>query len=117
VRWATEVPLPIAGDLRAWDGLASGEGSRFGVEAETRPRDAQALNRRLQLKVRDGEVDGVLLVLRDGKANRAFVRAAAAELGPTFRQPGPRAIELLGAGAHPGGSAIIFVARGHRATR
>jgi len=110
LRWATEVPLPIAGDLRAWDGLASGDGWRFGVEAETAPRDAQALNRRIQLKARDGEVDGVLLVLRDSKANRLFVRAAAVELGPTFPQSGIRAVELLRAGAHPG-SAIIFVAR------
>ena len=116
VRWATEVPLPIRGDLRAWDGLVSGTDWRFGVEAETGPRDSQALNRRLQLKARDGEVDGVLLVLRDSKANRAFARESAVELGPTFRQPGARALELLRAGASPGGSAIIFVAS-HRTSR
>lgn len=111
IRWATEVPLPMAGDLRSWDGLVSRDDWRFGVEAETGPRDAQALNRRLQLKLRDGDVDGVLLVLRDNRANRAFIREAAAELGPTFPQAGPRALELLRAGVHPGGSAIIFVTR------
>jgi len=111
LRWATEVPLPLSGDLRAWDGLISGAGWRFGVEAETGPRDAQALNRRLQLKVRDGDVDGVLLVLRNSRANRSFVRLAADELGPSLPQSGPRALELLGAGAHPGGSAVIVVPR------
>lgn len=111
LRWATEVPLPIAGDLRAWDALVSKDSWRYGVEAETAPRDAQALNRRLQLKARDGEVDGVLLVLRDSQANRAFLRAAAVELSPTFPQPGRRAIELLRAGLDPGGSAIVLIGR------
>jgi transcriptional regulator with XRE-family HTH domain len=111
LHWATEVPLPISGDLRAWDGFVSGTGWRYGVEAETSPRDAQALNRRIQLKARDGGVDGVLLVLRDNRSSRAFVREAAAELGPSFPQPGARVLELLGAGIDPGGSAIVFVAR------
>lgn len=115
LRWATEVPLPIPGDLRAWDGLVSGGGWRYGVEAETAPRDAQALNRRLQLKLRDGEVDGVLLVLRDSRANRAFLRLAAAELGPSFPLPGLRAAELLRAGVDPGGSAIVLAARPSKA--
>lgn len=111
LRWATEVPLPIAGDLRAWDGFVSGADWRYGVEAETSPRDSQALNRRLQLKARDGGVDGVLLILRDNRSSRTFVREAAAELGPTFRTSGVRALELLRAGVDPGGSAIIFVPR------
>ncbi|HYK96353.1 MAG TPA: helix-turn-helix transcriptional regulator [Candidatus Dormibacteraeota bacterium] len=110
IRWATEVPLPIAGDLRAWDALVARDTWRYGVEAETGPRDAQGLNRRLQLKARDGEVDGVLLVLRDNRANRAFVRAAADELGPTFPQSSARALERMRAGVDPGGNAIVFLA-------
>src|SRR5262245_36496428 len=57
VRWAVEVPLPIAGDQRAWDGFVAGVGWRYGVEAESLPRDGQALIRRLALKARDGDVD------------------------------------------------------------
>src|SRR3982751_3610335 len=52
LRWAVEVPLPIAGDERAWDGLISTPGWRYGVEAETLPRDAQALVRRINLRLR-----------------------------------------------------------------
>jgi transcriptional regulator with XRE-family HTH domain len=63
--WATEVPLPAPGDLRAWDGMVRGSGWRYGTEAETHPTDAQALGRRTELKHRDGQVDGVLLVLPD----------------------------------------------------
>lgn len=111
LRWATEVALPVAGDLRAWDAFISGPGWRYGVEAETSPRDAQALNRRLQLKARDGGVDGVLLVLRDNRSGRAFSRQAAVELGPTFPRSGARVLELLRAGIDPGGSAVVFVAR------
>lgn len=112
IRWATEVPLPIPGDLRAWDALIAAEPWRYSVEAETGPRDAQALNRRIQLKVRDGLVDGVLLILRDNPANRRFAREAAVELGPTFPQSGGNALERLHTGLEPGGNAIVFIARG-----
>lgn len=111
VRWATEVPLPIAGDKRAWDAVITGSGWRFGVEAETAPRDGQALNRRLQLKVRDGGTDGVILVLRDSRRTASFLRETADELLPNFPVPGRRAIELLAAAVDPGGNAIVIVPR------
>lgn len=111
LRWATEVPLPIPGDQRAWDATVCGLRWCFGLEAETLPRDAQALHRRLQLKLRDGRVDGVLLVLRDTRRARDFMREAADELAVAFTIPGGRAAELLGAGLHPGVSAVILVPR------
>jgi hypothetical protein len=45
LRWATEIPLPNPGDLRAWDALISGAGFRIGTEAETQARDGQELER------------------------------------------------------------------------
>jgi transcriptional regulator with XRE-family HTH domain len=79
LRWSTEVPLPIEGDLRAWDALIQGPGWRVGVEAETVLDDIQALERRLALKRRDGAVDHVILVVADTKRNRrAFASAATA---------------------------------------
>jgi transcriptional regulator with XRE-family HTH domain len=95
LRWAVEVPLPIAGDQRAWDGLISGVGWRYGVEVETLPRDAQALVRRLNLKRRDGGVDGVILVLPDTRRARAFRRDAAAELDAAYPIPGPATLRAL----------------------
>lgn len=41
--WRTEVPLPNAGDARAWDAVKSGRGKRTGVELERALRDTQAL--------------------------------------------------------------------------
>ena len=107
--WATEVPLPAAGDLRAWDGMVRGAGWRYGTEAETHPTDAQALGRRIELKQRDGRVDGVLLVLPDTRHVRMFLAAAADMLLPSFPVPGRRAIELLRAGIDPGGSSVIVL--------
>ncbi len=109
VRWATEVPLPVPGDLRGWDAQISTSGWRYGVEAETAPRDAQALERRMQLKARDGQVDGVILLLPDTRAARLFLESAGSHLAPAFPVSGRRALELLGAGVDPGGGAIVVV--------
>jgi transcriptional regulator with XRE-family HTH domain len=65
-----EVPLPIAGDRRAWDALITLDGRRAGCEAETRLGDIQALERKLALKLRDGAVDVLLLVVSDTAHNR-----------------------------------------------
>jgi hypothetical protein len=107
--WATEVPLPSAGDLRAWDGMVRGPGWRYGTEAEIHPTDAQALGRRIELKQRDGHVDGVLLVLPDTRHVRLFLTAASDVLTPSFPVPGRRALELLAAGIDPGGNSVVVL--------
>jgi transcriptional regulator with XRE-family HTH domain len=109
IRFQTEVPFPNPGDLRAWDVVLSGGGWRHGYEAETRPHDRQALERRLALKSRDGAVDGVSLLLLDSRHNRDFVRANADALSERFPVPGPRALELLGAGIDPGRGSVILL--------
>jgi transcriptional regulator with XRE-family HTH domain len=114
IAWAVEAPLPNPGDQRAWDILLIGTDWRFGGEAETGPRDAQALTRRIQLKVRDGGVDGVLLLLREGASTRQFTRAAADILAPMFPIPSREALASLGAGRPPIGSAVVIVPRRSR---
>ena len=109
LQWSVEVPLPIVGDRRSWDALLRGQGWRYGVEAETAPHDSQALARRLQLKQRDGQVDGVLLVLRRTTQTRRFLAEAGQSLASAFPVDGRRAIELLRAGLDPGGNAIIVL--------
>jgi transcriptional regulator with XRE-family HTH domain len=109
VRWRTEVPLPIPGDLRAWDAVLVAEGRSMGVEAETRPRDVQALERRLALKMRDSEMDSVILLLGATRSNRLLVRTHGDALAEAFPVPGARAVALLGAGLHPGGSSIVLL--------
>jgi len=112
LRWSTEAPLPIPGDRRAWDGFVASGKWRYGVEVETAPSDGQALARRIQLKQRDGQVDGVILVLPRTRRVEQFLAGAAGSLQPQFPVSGRRALELLAAGADPGGSAIVRIRRG-----
>jgi transcriptional regulator with XRE-family HTH domain len=109
LRFVTEVPFPTPGDRRAWDAVISTAGWRVGVEAETRPRDRQALERRMALKLRDGDVSNLLLLLLESRHNRDFVRANRDVFGERFPIPARRALELLGAGVDPGGNAVILL--------
>lgn len=107
--WRTEVPLPISGDLRAWDATAVCPGFRAGVEAETRIHDVQALDRRLGLKERDGGMDRLILLVLDSRGNRSALRTGGSQLLLRFPVPGARALELLSAGVDPGGNALILL--------
>lgn len=109
LRLLTEVPFPAPGDRRAWDVVVVGTDWRHGVEAETRPRDRQALERRLALKLRDGDVSSMSLLLLDSRHNRDFVRAHGDTLAERFPVPGRRTLELLRAGVNPAGNSIILL--------
>jgi transcriptional regulator with XRE-family HTH domain len=112
LRWRTEVPLPDPRERRAWDAVVSGRDAigvwQVGVEAETRPRDVQALERRLALKERDGGVDAVLLLLSNTRHNRSLVRDHPS-LRDRFSCTQRRTLDVLGAGARPEGGAIVLV--------
>ena len=80
----------------------------LGVEAETVIDDIQALERRLSLKVRDGQVDGVVLLVADTPRNR---RALAAG-NEAFAELPLRTRSILGPlrkGGYPGASGIVIV--------
>ena len=85
-----EVPLDRPGDPRSWDATISDHRDTVGVEAETRISDAQALERRLALKRRDGRIDRVILVIADTRANRAAPRSMRPTLGRTTHSTLPR---------------------------
>jgi transcriptional regulator with XRE-family HTH domain len=110
IRILTEVGMPIAGDLRAWDAVLVAPSWRHRVELETRPRDYQALIRRINLKARDsGDVGGVSLVLLDSRHNRDFVRIHEAALATTFPVPASVALAALRAGSDPGAGSVILL--------
>jgi hypothetical protein len=74
LKWRFEVPIPISGDQRAWDAVIEGPRGRIAVEAETKLRDIQALQRRVALKRRDDpSVTGVVLLVAATHANRRVV--------------------------------------------
>jgi len=109
VRWQTEVPFPKFADLRAWDAVVRVAGILIAIEAETRVRDVQSLQRRLALKRRDGGADHLVLLLADTRHNRTFMRATGDALRNDFPVPGPVALDRLIAGKDPGGSSIILL--------
>jgi transcriptional regulator with XRE-family HTH domain len=109
LRWRTEVPLPIPGDLRAWDATIGADLFRAGVEAETRFRDQQALDRRLARKERDGGLDLLILLLMDSRSNRAAVRDHIEWVQQRFPVQGAQALTALASGISPGGNALILL--------
>lgn len=106
--WSSEVPLPIPGDPRAWDASVSGSGWAAYVDAETRLRDIQALQRRTALKQRDTGTNRAILLIADTRANRSVLAALAAPLVPDA-VPGKALLEALIAGRDPGGSGVILL--------
>jgi transcriptional regulator with XRE-family HTH domain len=103
----TEVGLPIPGDLRAWDAVVRGVGWRRPVEAETVLDDIQALERRLTLKVRDGRVDGLILLVAETRRNRRALAAAPAAFAGLDRDA-RRVLDALRAGRDPGASVLFL---------
>lgn len=105
----TEVPLPIAGDLRAWDLMILGAGEPIGVEAETRLTDLQALERKVALKMRDGGIGRVVVVVAATRGNRLALRQAGTALDASFPIAGRVALQALAKSRDPGGSSLILV--------
>ena len=107
--WRPEVPVAGPGDLRAWDGQLTRPGVTIAAEMETRLRDIQALQRRIELKRRDGAVDRVVLVVADTRTNRAAIEAAADVLTAAYPVSARAALAALAAGRDPGGDALIVL--------
>lgn len=107
LRWRTEVPLPGPGEQRAWDAVIGRDGWRVGVEAETAIRDVQGLERRLEVKRRDGAVDHLVLLVADTRRNRDAIRDAPA----AFRSLPLGSRDVLASirmGREPAGSGIVI---------
>ena len=110
VAWRFEVPLPIAGDLRAWDAVLLIGTAQIAVEAETRPRDIQALQRRVALKRRDDPgIGAVVLLLADTRHNRELVRDHGDALQTDLPLGSAALLAALGEGRQPAGSGFVLV--------
>ncbi len=117
-QWRTEVPMPIAGDLRAADAVAAVAACTILFELWTRLADWQAQSRGALLKARDLQTTRLIAVLRATRANRHALRLAdPASLGSfplgsrdilralaDARDPGANGILLLSSSARPGPS-------------
>ena len=109
VDWRSEVPLPLPGDLRAWDAVMTFRDGVVAVEAESRLRDVQALERRISLKQRDGRIDRIVLLLNDTEANRRALVGARDALRQRFPLDGRDLLRALRSGRAPDGSGIVLM--------
>jgi hypothetical protein len=104
-----EAVLPIPGDRRAWDALVSLDGRRAGCEAETHLGDIQALERRLALKLRDGDVNLVLLVVADTQHNRSVLERHREALRTLLPLDGAEIRRALRSGRLPAASGLLLL--------
>jgi hypothetical protein len=106
--WRTEVPVPVAGDLRSGDALVAVHDGDVLVEAETYLGDIQAVERKIAAKTRDLGADRAALLVADTRHNRAVIRDHP-ELARRF-PVGTRAfVAALCAGRLPAGDALVIL--------
>lgn len=103
-----EAPMPQAGDARAWDRRLDGPTS-IGVEAETRPRDLQKIERSMNLKQRDSGVLRMILLVSGTRHNRELLRATLPMLRPTFPLSTPEVLRALSEGRDPGANGLVVL--------
>ncbi len=105
-----EVPIPISGDLRGWDGWLQAPGDQLELEAETHVRDVQDLERRIAHKLRDDDrVSRVLLVLTESVHNRRVAREKREALRELHPLEGHEALRALRAGRLPGAGGVVLL--------
>lgn len=108
-RWRTEIPIPIAGDLRSIDAMIVVPRLAVGFELESRLVDAQALVRRVVLKQRDADLACMIIVLPDTLANRQAAAGAEATLRGSFPLESRAILAALREGNVPAQNGILFV--------
>jgi hypothetical protein len=108
IRWRTEVPIPLPGDLRSADGVAETRAFDATVEAETRLHDVQAAERRLRSKQRDLGTRRAILLVADTRHNRAVVRSVR-NLSEQFPIGTRVCLAALARGEDPGGDCLVIV--------
>ena len=105
----TEVPLSLIGDRRAWDAVVETVPSATPVEAETRLRDLQAIDRRSMLKLRDSGFDRMVLLIADTSNNRRVLDTYRTDLRSSFPLDTRQVMGSLRSGNTPAASGIVIL--------
>jgi len=109
-RFRPEVPVSSTpGDMRAWDGVLDLPGCTCGLEFVTRFHDCQAQLRAFELKLRDGSVDRLIIVVMATHANRRALSAARDIVAAAFPLATRQVMAALTAGRDPGGNGIVLL--------
>jgi transcriptional regulator with XRE-family HTH domain len=105
----SEVPLPVERDPRAWDLVLGLVPDPAAAEAESRLRDIQAIQRRVELKQRDGRMACVILVVNDTRSNRGVLRLHRDDLATTFPLRSGAVLAAIRAGRTPAANGIVVL--------
>jgi transcriptional regulator with XRE-family HTH domain len=109
LRMRLEVPVGLAGDLRAWDAqLHDGEATTK-VEAETVLYDVQAMERRIAVKMADDQVERVLLVVARTRRNRQVIAEFRKLLAHRYDLSARATLITLRAGRLPPRSSLLLL--------
>jgi len=103
------VPLPMAGERRAWDLLLRIPLQLVGVEAETKIRDVQAFVRRIREREREGGADVIVVVLSESAHNRRVLSQLLEALGPRYSTPPRSVLRALREGRPLAGGGVVIV--------
>jgi len=110
LRMPREVTLPIPGDLRAWDAAITDDRSMAFVEGVSRIGDTQAMQRRIDLKLRDDPRSNVvMLAVSNTRHNRAVLAEHREALRHDFPLDGATILRALRAGRLPTASGIVLL--------
>jgi hypothetical protein len=108
--WRTEIPLPIAGDRRAWDAVITADDGRIGIEAVSRLGAVDATLRSANQKQRDDpRIDRVVLLVADTERNRAALRHGVATVRADFPLATGDVLKSLAAGRTPPLNGVALV--------
>ena len=103
-----EEPIPITGDLRAFDLMLRADGMRIAHEFITRLHDVQAQLRPVLRKQRDASVGTLILVIKDSGENRRFMREGGAALADVFPLGSRPVLEALRERRDPGRNGVVL---------
>ncbi len=103
------MPLPIPGDLRAWDAVIGPASAPTAVEAETRLADLQAMERRINRKQRDGGMARVIIVVSGSAANRRALAIGREALRHDYPLDTREVMAALAEGRQPAANGIVIL--------
>lgn len=103
-----EEPIPITGDLRAFDLMLRASGIRVAHEFVSRLSDVQAQIRPILQKQRDANIGALILVIKDNAENRRLVREAGGALRDIFPLSSRDVLLAIRERRAPGGNGIVF---------
>ncbi|MEO7295873.1 MAG: helix-turn-helix transcriptional regulator [Candidatus Limnocylindria bacterium] len=103
-----EDPVPITGDLRAFDLMLRRAATRVAHEFTSRLYDVQAQIRPLLQKQRDAGGGTLILVIKDNAENRRLVREAGETLRDLFPLSSRDVLQAIREGRDPESNGIVF---------